>query len=238
MKNAGSTAVRDRDAAAVNGHAVNVASLRLPLATRQRKPGYIALAVILIIGLAVGFGWFYQSSGAKAPVVVVIATVAAGHPVLRQDLSTIDVSGGVVAVAGDHMDSVLGQIATVDLLPNTLLQRSMVTSADTLPSGDAQVGVALKGGQVPAEGLSPGDSVEIVALPDKGATGAGQSAAVLVLPRAVASVPPSKTTCSRIGEYVGVGRPLRSAIKGGMVINDGWWPGSPRATTLMLTPLV
>jgi len=180
MKNAGSTAVRDRDAASANGHAVNVASLRLPLATRQRKPGYIALAVILIIGLAVGFGWFYQSSGAKAPVVVVIAPVAAGHPVLRQDLSTIDVSGGVVAVAGDHMDSVLGQIATVDLLPNTLLQRSMVTSADTLPSGDAQVGVALKGGQVPAEGLSPGDSVEIVALPDKGATGAGQSASVLV----------------------------------------------------------
>jgi len=113
-------------------------------------------------------------------VVVVIAPVAAGHPVLRQDLSMIDVSGGVVAVAGDHMDSVLGQIATVDLLPNTLLQRSMVTSADTLPSGDAQVGVALKGGQVPAEGLSPGDSVEIVALPDKGATGAGQSASVLV----------------------------------------------------------
>lgn len=180
MKNAGSTAVRDRDAAAANGHAVNVASLRLPLATRQRKPGYIALAVVLIIGLAAAFGWFYQSSGAKAPVVVVIAPVAAGHPVLRQDLSTIDVSGGVVAVAGDHMDSVLGQIATVDLLPNTLLQRSMVTSADTLPSGDAQVGVALKGGQVPAEGLSPGDSVEIVALPDKGATGAGQSAAVLV----------------------------------------------------------
>jgi len=180
MKNAGSTAVRDRDAAAANGHAVNVASLRLPLATRQRKPGYIALAVVLIIGLAAAFGWFYQSSGAKAPVVVVIAPVAAGHPVLRQDLSTIDVSGGVVAVAGDHMDSVLGQIATVDLLPNTLLQRSMVTSADTLPSGDAQVGVALKGGQVPAEGLSPGDSVEIVALPDKGATGAGQSASVLV----------------------------------------------------------
>jgi len=180
MKNAGSTAVRDRDAAAANGHAVNVASLRLPLATRQRKPGYIALAVVLIIGLAAAFGWFYQSSGAKAPVVVVIAPVAAGHPVLRQDLSTIDVSGGVVAVAGDHMDSVLGEIATVDLLPNTLLQRSMVTSADTLPSGDAQVGVALKGGQVPAEGLSPGDSVEIVALPDKGATGAGQSAAVLV----------------------------------------------------------
>jgi len=180
MKNAGSTAVRDRDAAAVNGHAVNVASLRLPLATRQRKPGYIALAVVLIIGLAAAFGWFYQSSGAKAPVVVVIAPVAAGHPVLRQDLSMIDVSGGVVAVAGDHMDSVLGQIATVDLLPNTLLQRSMVTSADTLPSGDAQVGVALKGGQVPAEGLSPGDSVEIVALPDKGAAGAGQSAAVLV----------------------------------------------------------
>jgi hypothetical protein len=172
--------VKDRDPVSANGHAVNVASLRLPLATRQRKPGYIALAVILIIGLAVAFGWFYKSSGAKIPVVVVIAPVAAGHPVLRQDLSTIDVSGGVVAVGGDHMDSVVGEVATVDLLPNTLLQRSMVTSADTLPVGQAQVGVALKGGQVPAEGLSPGDSVEIVALPDKGAAGAAQSASVLV----------------------------------------------------------
>jgi len=176
----GATKVKDREPAAVNGHAVNVASLRLPLPTRQRKPSYIALAVILIIGLAVAFGWFYKSSGAKVPVVVVIQPVAAGHPVLRQDLSTIDVSGGVVAVGGDHLDSVLGEIATVDLLPNTLLQRSMLTSADTLPVGDAQVGVALKGGQVPAEGLSPGDSVEIVALPDKGTTGAAQAASVLV----------------------------------------------------------
>lgn len=178
----GRGAVKDREPAApaVNGNAVNVASLRLPLATRQRKPGYVALAVILIIGLAVAFGWFYKSSGAKVPVVVVIQPVAAGHPVLRQDLSTIDVSGGVVAVGGDHMDSVVGEIATVDLLPNTLLQRSMVTSADTLPVGSAQVGVALKGGQVPAEGLSPGDSVEIVALPDKGTAGANQSASVLV----------------------------------------------------------
>ena len=178
----GRGAVKDHEPAppTVNGNAVNVASLRLPLATRQRKPGYVALAVILIIGLAVAFGWFYKSSGAKVPVVVVIQPVAAGHPVLRQDLSTIDVSGGVVAVGGDHLGSVVGEIATVDLLPNTLLQRSMVTSADTLPAGFAEVGVALKGGQVPAEGLSPGDSVEIVALPDKGTAGAGQSATVLV----------------------------------------------------------
>lgn len=188
----GRSAVKDRESAppAVNGHAVNVASLRLPLATRQRKPGYVALAVILIVGLAVAFGWFYKSSGAKVPVVVVIQPVAAGHPVLRQDLSTIDVSGGVVAVGGDHMDSVVGQIATVDLLPNTLLQRSMVTSADTLPVGSAQVGVALKGGQVPAEGLAPGDSVDIVALPDKGAAGAEESASVLVASaRVFAAVP-------------------------------------------------
>ena len=49
------------------------------LPTRQRRPGYIALAVVLIVGLAALGGYWYSQAGRKAPVVVVIRDVPAGH---------------------------------------------------------------------------------------------------------------------------------------------------------------
>jgi hypothetical protein len=43
----------------------------------------------------------------------------------------------------------------------------MVTSAPALDSSAAQVGVAVTPGQIPANGLNPGDTVEILQLPQK-----------------------------------------------------------------------
>jgi hypothetical protein len=151
----------------------------MPLPTRQRRPGYAALAVFLIIGFAAVGGWLYLQAGAKTPVVVVVADVPAGHTIQRADLSTVPVAGGVTAIAGNHMDSVVGQAAAVHLLPNMLLQRSMVTSGSGLSSGSAQVGVAVKSGQIPADGLVPGDRVQVVRLPDPAAAEA-QPARMLV----------------------------------------------------------
>lgn len=181
---AGAPALADRDPLLVraNGSASSMPSARVPLRTKQRKPGYIALAVVLIVGLAALGGYFYTSAGAKTPVVVVIREVPAGHLVTRADLSTIDVSGGVVAIAGANLGSVLGQSATVDLLPNMLLQRSMVSGGPLLAADQAQVGVAVTGGQIPADGLVPGDTVEVLQLPVKGSgvNAAPASANVLV----------------------------------------------------------
>ena len=66
------------------------------------------------------------------------------------------------------------------LLPGTLLQRSMVTDADPIPAGMVQVGVAVKGGQLPADGLVPGDRVQVLRLPGQVA-GAGIPAEPAVL---------------------------------------------------------
>jgi Flp pilus assembly protein CpaB len=179
----GATSVREPVPGRVNGAAATggVPPARTPLATRQRKPGYAALGVLLIVGLAALGGYLYSTAGAKTPVVVVTQQVPAGHVVTAEDLSTVDVAGGVVAIAGSNLPSVLGQTATVDLLPNTLLQRSMVTAAPVLAADEAQVGVALRAGQLPADGVLPGDTVQVLQLPAKDAAASGAAATATVL---------------------------------------------------------
>lgn len=136
--------------------------------TRQRHNGFIALAVALIVGLAAIGAFLYSSAGSKTPVVVVVNEVPVGQMIERSDVSTVPVSGPVVAIAGSNLSSVVGQRAAVTLLPDMLLQRSMVTSGPSLRDGDAQVGVAVRSGKVPADGLVPGDRVRVVQLPVKG----------------------------------------------------------------------
>lgn len=159
--------------AASNGHPAGPAGgvgVRLP--TRQKRPGFVALAVVLMVGLAALGGYFYTQAGQKFPVVMVVHDVPAGHPITRADLSTVEVAGQVTALGAARLDSIVGKTAAVELLPNTLVQRAMVTTAPALAAGSAQVGVQVKPGQIPADGLSPGDTVEILGLPAKdGPTG-------------------------------------------------------------------
>ncbi len=176
------TSMRTDAHPSMNGHLTPPplrAGTELP--TRQKHSGYVALAVVLIVGLAALGAYFYTQAGKKVPVVVVIHDVAAGHPIGRSDLSTVDVAGAVTAIGGANMNSVVGQTAAVPLLANTLLQRSMVSSAPALGAGQARVGIRVKPGQIPADGLNPGDTVEILQLPAKDPTAGASTAAGVVL---------------------------------------------------------
>lgn len=159
----------------------------VPLPTRQRRPGYVAVAVVLIVGFAAVGAYLYGQAGAKTPVVVVVGDVPAGHAIQRSDLSTVAVAGGVTAIAGDHIDSVVGSTAVVHLLPNMLLQRSMVAAGTGLSPSSAQVGVVVKSGQIPADGLAPGDSVEVVALPSPNAASPGPPQVIVAKAQVYAS---------------------------------------------------
>jgi len=134
----------------------------------------------MVVGLGLCFGYLYSTAGSKEPVVVLTAPVAVGEVIYRSDLSTVDVAGDITAIAGANLESVVGQRAAVALLPGTLLQRSMVTDADPIPPGMAQVGVAVKGGQLPADGLVPSDRVQVLALPGQVAGGNPSAPTVLV----------------------------------------------------------
>lgn len=154
-----------------------------PLPTRQRRPGYVALAVMLIALLSAGGAWLYVQAGQKTPVVVMAREVPAGHVIERTDLSTVSVAGAITAIGGENLDSVVGQTAAVQLLPGTLLQRSMVSSTGPLEAGTAAVGVALKSGQLPADGVDPGDTVAVLRVPTAAGAGSrtGDSAEAQVL---------------------------------------------------------
>src|ERR1700712_1913818 len=77
--------------AVVNGASVGVA--RLTLSKRERRPGYIALLVLLVVGLAAVGGWLYTTAGQKVAVVVVVRDVPVGQTISRLDLSTVEVAG-------------------------------------------------------------------------------------------------------------------------------------------------
>ena len=158
---------------------------RSPLPTRQRRPGYTALGALLVLGLGGAFGYLYSTAGEKVPAVVVTQPVAVGEVIERGDLSTVDVAGDITAIAGGNLQSVVGQRAAVALLPDTLLQRSMLTDADPIPAGQVQVGVAVKGGQLPADGLMPGDRVQVLALPTAQQAGGGAGKPVVLVASAV-----------------------------------------------------
>lgn len=138
------------------------------LSTRVRPKGYAALAVALLIGCgAIGF-WLYTSAGQKVPIVEAARNIPVGHTITRADLTTVEVSGDITAVGGDHLASLEGQQAAVGIQQGTPIQRSMVSSGTELPAGDGLVGVSAAPGQVPSSGLMPGDMVEVLQLPQKG----------------------------------------------------------------------
>jgi hypothetical protein len=136
------------------------------LPTRQRNPRYVVLAVVLILaGAVVGF-WLYSRAGAKEPAVVVTHRIAAGHTIHRKDLSTVPVSGQVIALAGAHLPQAVGKTTTVGITPGTLLQRNMFTNQPPLAAGQAELAVSLAPGQYPP-GLQAGDRVVVLGLPGK-----------------------------------------------------------------------
>jgi hypothetical protein len=178
------TSSRTDATASMTGHgALPVGRVGAPLPIRQKRPGYAALAVVLIVGLAALGAYFYSQAGKKVPVVVVTTRVPVGHTIERSDLSTVQVAGDVTAIGGANLNSVVGETAVVELLPNTLLQRAMVTSAPALTSSAAQVGVAVSPGQIPADGLNPGDTVQVLQLPVKNSA---SSSAVTAAPSVLA----------------------------------------------------
>ena len=162
--------------AALNGSAPRLST---PLSTANRPKGYVALAVMLVVGFAALGAWFYSHAGAKVPVLFAARDIPAGHVIERADLTTVSVAGGVTAVAGNHLSEVVGHTATVEILARTPVQLSMLTTAAPLAASQALVGVAAAPGQVPSSGLTPGTAVEVLQLPQKTAGASSVSSPVI-----------------------------------------------------------
>jgi hypothetical protein len=126
-------------------------------------------------------------------VLAVARPVAAGEVIELGDLREVRVSAdpGLRPMPAAERGAVVGRVASADLAPGTLLTAGHVSGAPTMEAGRAQVGVAVKAGQAPAD-LRPGDRVLVVLAPDPTVAGpSGQSDGDVVEGGRVTAVAPA-----------------------------------------------
>ena len=165
------------------------AGRRLPGAPRERKPALAALAVLLILGGALGAGLLVIQSSKRVAAIEISQQVGAGQriPLSAMQQVQITADSGLAYVPWDEA----GQVArffTVSAIPQgTLLTREMVATAGTPVAGKAVLGLALKDGQLP-HGLQDGDHIDIYQVSDAQETCPGGSGGTLAADATVLAV--------------------------------------------------
>lgn len=132
------------------------------------------MAALLVVGFGLAGAVIYSHAGDKVSVLEVGSAVTKGHQITAGDLLAVDVSGVPGAIAAADSASVVGQTAAVDLLPDTILTRGMVTGAAVPGPGQSLVGLALDASQAPTAGLGEGDLVSVIAVPGQDSTQASR----------------------------------------------------------------
>lgn len=152
-----------------------VASRELPQWSRQRRPGLAALAVLLVLGGALTSMMLVMRADERTSVIRVVGRVAAGQPFARNALQEARIADdGATYWPWSQRDRLAATVATVTILPGTLLTKAMALSADgKATAGQAvRVGLALKPGQAPYD-LQRGERVQLIHVPARRTGSAG-----------------------------------------------------------------
>jgi hypothetical protein len=153
-------------------------ALRVAAPRQTRRPTLVALGLVLVlVGGMVG-ALIYLRTTQQSQVLAVARPVAVGHAISDADLVALSLSVDprIRPLPATARSQVVGQVATVNLLPGTLLLRRMITSQSLLRPAEGLVGLAVKAGQVP-EQLAPGDLVRVVRTPAPAGNGSGDPGA-------------------------------------------------------------
>ncbi|WP_148086238.1 hypothetical protein [Actinocorallia herbida] len=142
------------------------AGRRLPVPPRERKPALAALAVLLILGGALVSAYLVVQSGQRVSAIAIAKPVAAGQPIPEDALEAVTVSNTGLEFLkwSERQKVVVGTFAAVPLVPGTLLNNNMITPNADVAKGRLVVGLLLKPGQYPAEGLRLGDRLALYAM--------------------------------------------------------------------------
>ncbi|GAA3116469.1 hypothetical protein GCM10010466_04400 [Planomonospora alba] len=145
------------------------AARKLPVPPRERKPALAALAVLLILGGALATTLLVLRSGDRVSAIQVVQQIGTGQPITEAAMREVQIADtGIGYVPYSARAEVAKTFARVTILPGTLLTEAMTLSAsEELGPGKAQVGLALKPGQMPST-LRAGDRVQVVHVPARG----------------------------------------------------------------------
>jgi hypothetical protein len=133
----------------------------VPGGRRQRRWSLALLAVLLTVGSALAFVVLWLNAGDRTPVIVVARPVEAGQTFTAEDINVVRISAdpGITPLAASLRDEVIGQTASVDLLPGMLLVPDAVGSEDSPDDNSAVVALPLPQSEVPD--LERGDHVTV-----------------------------------------------------------------------------
>ena len=137
----------------------------IPLSTqRRRNPVSMIAAVLVVVVSGAIFASIYESAGRKVEVLATRMPIPQGAQITSSDLEIVKVSqvSGLHLLAYSQASTVLGSRATTNIPAGDLLVQSDIAKSSPIAAGSALVGVALKQGQVPANGLEPGETVMVV----------------------------------------------------------------------------
>ncbi|MFC4057953.1 hypothetical protein ACFOWE_06585 [Planomonospora corallina] len=148
------------------------ASRKLPVPPRERKPALAALAVLLILGGALATTLLVLRSGDRVSAIQIVQQIGTGQPITEAAMREVQIADtGIGYVPYAARGRVTESFARVTILPGTLLTEEMTLSAsEELGPGKAQVGLALKPGQMPST-LRAGDRVQVIHVSARGEAG-------------------------------------------------------------------
>ncbi|HMG62574.1 MAG TPA: hypothetical protein VK599_06460, partial [Streptosporangiaceae bacterium] len=180
------------------------AGRRLPSAPRERRPALAALAVLLIVGCALGTGLLVVQSGKRVAAIEVTGEIGAGQRIPLSALTEVQIASntGLSYVPWSEAAQVSRYFAADTIPTGTLLTSAMVAKASTSTAGRDLVGLVLKDGQVPGE-LLVGDHVEVYKVSDAEDACPGTPGNVLAANAIVTGITqPSATSGNSGGEDV------------------------------------
>ncbi|WP_214405750.1 SAF domain-containing protein [Pseudonocardia lacus] len=161
---------------------------RIPPVRRRGSTRLLLLGVVLAVLGALSGVVLLQVSSQREPVVVMATTVPFGQTVAREHLREVALAAdsGLTTVPWTEVDSVVGRIATTDLLAGQAVTPDAVTTTRLPTAGNAVVGVSVQPGRLPVTPLQVRDEVLVVAIDDPGV--------------------PQRATVLRVGEPDAAGR--------------------------------
>lgn len=194
------------------GAGLGAAGSRLPVPPRERKPALAALAVLLILGGALVSAYLVIQSGQRVSAIAVAAPVAAGEQIPESALKEVTIGNtGIKFIRWNERQKVLRSFAAMPLAPETLLTNNMLTTVQDATKGRVIIGLSLKAGQAPSEGLTPGQRVAVYAV--GGRTESGIKPGTLLSADAlVHKVPGSSTSSSLSSRTAATGAETRVSI--------------------------
>jgi hypothetical protein len=175
---------------------------RVPSAPRERKPALAALAVLLILGGALGAGFLVLQSGKRVAAIEISQQIGVGQQIPLSAMQEVQIASGagLSYVPWSEASQVAQFYAATAIPPRTLLTNAMVGRAGNVTAGKAVLGLSLKDGQVPAQ-LQVGDHVNIYQVSDAPETCPGSSGSMLARDAVVLDITnPASSSSSAVAD--------------------------------------